>query len=91
MFRIREWFNFIFLVLLLGSYVLLGLALFARALVGLIRHRHNDARTVTIEGEDGILNDTQPMIVLSDEAFPSYSRRQHQSVTRQRMEAGKTV
>ena len=91
MFRIREWFNFIFLVLLLGSYVLLGLALFARALVGLIRHRHNYATVVTAEGEDGMLNDTRSMVVVSDEAFPSYSRRQHQSVIRQRMEAGKTV
>ena len=47
----REWFNFIFLALLLGSYALLALFAFARALAGLVRHRHNDANAPTGEGE----------------------------------------
>jgi hypothetical protein len=80
MIHIREWSNLIFLALLLGSYALLALFAFARALAGLVRHRPNDASAVTGEGEAVMLNDTPSAIILSHEMIPSYGSRHRHSV-----------
>ena len=76
--HVREWFNLIFLSLLLGSYALLALFAFAHALAGLVRPPHN-ARVE--EGEDVMLNDTLSAITMSREAIPLYSSRRRVSVT----------
>lgn len=81
MIHIRESFNFIFLAMLLGTYALLALVVFARALAGLVRHRRNEAGAPTGESEDAILDDTPSAMILSHEAIPSYGSRQRQSVT----------
>ena len=83
MIHIHEWFNFLFLALLLGSYALLALVAFARALAGLVRHRHDDAGALTGEGEDVILNDTASVITMSHEAIPLYGSRQRESAAGQ--------
>ena len=83
MIRSRELFNFIFLALLLGSYALLALIAFARALPGLVRHRHDDAGALTAEGEDVMLNDTRSEITMGHEAIPFFGRRQRESVAGQ--------
>jgi hypothetical protein len=76
----REWFNFIFLALLLGSYALLALFAFARALAGLVRHRHNDVGALTGEGEQVMANDALSAITMSHEAISFYDSRRRQSV-----------
>lgn len=83
MIHIREWLNFIFLALLLGSYALLALFAFARALAGLVRHRHNDASARIEEGEGVMLNDTLSAITMSHEVIPLYGSRQRESVVGQ--------
>ena len=65
---IRDGFNFVFLALLLAGYALLALFLLARALAGLVRHRHNEAVPPAGEREDVTLNDTPYAITLSHEA-----------------------
>jgi hypothetical protein len=76
----REWFNFIFLALLLGSYALLALFAFARALAGLVLHRHHAAHAPTGEGEQVMSNDALSAITMSHEAMSFYDGRQRQSV-----------
>ena len=80
MIAIRDGFIFVFLALLLAGYALLALVLLARALAGLVRHRHNEAVAPAGEREDVTLNDTPYAITLSHEAIPSYGSCQRQSV-----------
>jgi len=79
----REWFNFIFLALLLGSYALLALFAFARALAGLVHHRHNDAGALTGAGEQVRSDDALSAITMSHEAISFYDSRQREPVAGQ--------
>ena len=76
--HVREWFNLIFLSLLLGSYALLALFAFARALAGLV---HPDRRA-RAEQED-LMNDTASVITLNHEVVSSYVSRRRESVAGQ--------